>query len=269
MADRIRRRLGYRFPRVGVSVAQAVLGRLPRRLDTELFSGIRVPLDLEQPLQAAAFWAGERSEQPTASILRGWLVGADRFFDMGANFGFFSYLAIDADPDVQVHCFEPIPALHSVHLEVRARNGLARLHPEAVGLSDVPASLPLRVLPAELGHSTFAPHPEHGDGDPVCQVQVVDFDTWCGRAGIALPSSPTWVAKLDVEGFEFRALEGMRRALAARAFRGIVVELNEFTLALCGSSIGAVRALLARHGYVDHPVPNTRGGINGFFVPRA
>jgi hypothetical protein len=61
----------------------------------------------------------------------------------------------------------------------------------------------------------------------------------------------------------------MAEALEARAFRGIVMELNEFTLGLCGSSIAEVRALLSGLGYSEDPALAVGRGINGYFVPKA
>lgn len=269
IADRVRRRLGYRFPRVGARLAGHAMGLLPRQVDTELFRGIRVTLELDQPLQAAAFWTGERSERPTPKILRGWLAGAERFFDVGANFGFYSYLALSADPSVQVHSFEPQARLHELHRQVREANDLGdRFHPEPLALSDEPGRLTLRMPTDDLGHATFAPHPSHGAGDPTAEAEVVTFDGWRRDRGLALPAAPSWVLKMDIEGFEAHAIAGMSEALEARAFRGIVMELNEFTLGLCGSSVAEVRARLSLLGYEEDPALVKARGINGFFVPK-
>ena len=47
-----------------------------------------------------------------------------------------------------------------------------------------------------------------------------------------LPKKPEWMAKIDVEGMELDVLIGMKKNLLARAFKGIFVEVLEFTLAL-------------------------------------
>ena len=269
LADAVRRGLGYRFPRVGARAARLALRTLPRTVDTELFPGLRVRLDLDQPLQAGAFWTGERFERTAAGVLRRWLPGAERFFDVGANFGWFSYLALHVDPHVEVHSFEPQPDLHAVQLDVVRRNPSARrLHPEPIGLSDAPAELELLRPGADLGHATFAPHPAHRAADGTVPCRVERFDAWREAEGIALPAAPAWVLKMDIEGFEPRALAGMEATLRARAFRGLVVELNEYTLALAGSTTAEVRAQLADCGYVeDRSVADP--GLNGFFVPAA
>ena len=47
------------------------------------------------------------------------------------------------------------------------------------------------------------------------------------------------------------------------------MELNAFTLGLCGSSIAEVRALLSGLGYREDPALASSRGINGYFVPNA
>lgn len=77
------------------------------------------------------------------------------------------------------------------------------------------------------------------------------------------------MAKIDVEGFELRALRGMRGALEAGAFRGLAIELNEFTLRFCGASTEEVIGLLEATGYREMTSPGRRANrsLNRFFVP--
>ncbi len=61
----------------------------------------------------------------------------------------------------------------------------------------------------------------------------------------------------------------MRAALEARAFRGLAIELNEFTLRFCGASkTEEVTALLEATGYRE-TMPGRRANrsLNRFFVP--
>ena len=125
----------------------------------------------------------------------------------------------------------------------------------------------MHVIEGELGHSTFSPHPARGPVELDVEVRVLTFDAWRLERGLALPTRPSWVLKMDIEGFEPRAIEGMDEALSARAFRGLVVELNDYTLGLCGSSTAEVRDALAQRGYREPPWTLELGGINGYFEP--
>lgn len=76
------------------------------------------------------------------------------------------------------------------------------------------------------------------------------------------------MAKIDVEGFELRVLRGMRAALEAQAFRGLAIELNEFTLRFCGASTEEVTALLeAASDRETTPGRRANRSLNRFFVP--
>ncbi len=90
----VRRCCGYRFPRLGrqaVTVSRSKLA--PERVHTELLPGISAELDLSDEVQRATYWQGERFEYPALQILNEWISsGATQFFDIGSNYGFFSYL---------------------------------------------------------------------------------------------------------------------------------------------------------------------------------
>lgn len=242
-----------------------VAGSLPRHIEVEVFRGVRVPIDLHQGVQRQSWWAGRRYEAPTVDVLRQWSADATHFFDIGANYGFYAYFAA-AHTGAEVYAFEPNPDLHRLMVDVKARNAMARLHPRQLGLSDEAAILPLHVCATDLGWSTFGEHPDQW---PVgTEAAMTTFDAWREQEGIALPDGPEWVAKIDVEGFELKALQGMRAALEVQAFRGLAVELNEFTLRFCGATIHEVTSLLGATGYREvRPGRRANRSLNRFFVP--
>ena len=261
-----RRALGEGLPGAHRRVGQAVADHLPRHIEVEVFKGVRVPIDLQQAVQRQSWWAGRRYEAPTIDVLRPWSAGASHFFDIGANYGFYAYFAA-AHSGAEVYAFEPNPDLHRLMVGVKRANGLARFHPQMLGLSDEEATLPLHVCATDLGWSTFGEHPDQW---PVgTEASMTTFDAWLGHQGIVLPDRPAWVAKIDVEGFELRVLRGMRSALEAHAFRGLAVELNEFTLRFCGASTDDVTTLLEETGYREMTPGGRRANrsLNRFFVP--
>jgi len=149
--------------------------------------------------------------------------------------------------------------------EIRLANRLERLRVWNLGLSDTPGRLELHAGVTDSGHSTFGAHPEL-TGPAIAEVEVLPFADWLGRAGLPLPAQPSWIAKIDVEGFETRVLRGLLPALRARAFLGLVVESNAYTLEFCGSSLDEMRGILHEGGYRARPVEGNRSG-NEFFVP--
>jgi FkbM family methyltransferase len=149
------------------------------------------------------------------------------------------------------------------------RNGLQNIHPNNCALGDEVMTSRLRIGIEDSGHSSLGPHPELSADDAI-EIPVLPFDMWRRQAGLELPTSPSWVAKIDVEGYECHVIGGMREALAARAFRGLAVEVNSFALEFCGASAAKLISLLESMGYVERPVelPGERSTMNKFFVPR-
>ena len=132
-----------------------------------------------------------------------------------------------------------------------------------MGLGDVAAKLSLHPGTEDSGHSTFGNHPEL-DTLPIADIRVLPFTEWLTEAGISIPDRPSWIAKIDVEGFELKVLTGMEAALRAKAFQGIVIEVNEFTLSFCNTKPQEIFDLLASCGYRQIQADNSG---NAFFVP--
>jgi len=265
----LRRQCGYKFPKLGAAANRLFFKVTPRLVETELFPGIRIQLDTQDLTQRTTYWQGNRFEYPTAQILAEWgKAGATMFFDIGANYGFFSYWMLSQFRNLAVHSFEPNPKPMGIIERTKARNGLENLHPQAMGLSDAKETLSLHLGTADSGHSTFGDHPEFRDSAPV-SVPVLPFDEWRKSAGIELPQTPRWVAKVDVEGFELRVLRGMGGSLKARAFIGLVIEVNPFTMEMVGTDTDQILSFMENHGYkLKYPLGTFKTNQNGYFIPR-
>lgn len=270
----LRRSAGYQFPRLGASGFKLVRQCLPERMETELFPGIHVSVNLKDETHMATFWHGRRFEQPTGHVLEHWCrEGGGPFFDIGSNYGFYTAWMLSAFPDLEVHSFEPNPMTFAILDGIRTRNQIERLHTVPCGLGDVEAMLDLHPGGADLGQSTFAAQTD-ANRPPVARVRVMTFDQYCTEAGLVLPQKPSWVAKIDVEGFDLKAVRGMKRALEARAFIGVTLEIDAGNLARCGDKPEDLHQQLAAFGYepwvpegFPPPNPSSLSG-NDFFVPR-
>ena len=273
VAEHIRKLFGFRFPRLGNAVFCATIRRLPSEVDTELVPGIRARLNLRDETQRTTYWQGARFEWPLARILNDWIrQGAAHFFDIGSNYGYFSFLLISKNPGLHVHAFEPNPATFRLLNEIKNRNNLKQLQTWNCGLSDAPGLLSLRRGLSDSGHSTFGDHPDLGDTSaPGDSISVLSFEGWREREAIPLPAPGSWIAKIDVEGFEVKVLRGMRQSLEARAFAGLAIEINPFTLKFCGFVPEDVYSFMRDVGYqpMDGNSPARRGPdlVNEYFVP--
>ena len=177
-------------------------------------------------------------------------------WDVGANLGFFSLLALRLGA-ARVDAFEPEPANVAALRRSLALNDAVEevvVHPVAVGASSGRASL-LQVSDRSWSH--LADRGMHPLTVGSVEVDVVALDA------LSLPA-PSLV-KIDVEGSEAAVLQGMAGVLRASA-PVLIVELHGTNAEVC--------ALLASFGYsaenLDGPEPvEDAGPVHILARPRA
>lgn len=265
----LRKQCGYQYPRLG-RFSYFVRSQAPASLDVELFPHVRVQLDLADETQFQTYWFGTRFEDPTGTILQGWWVGATQFFDVGANYGFFSLWAASLRRELQIHAFEPNPETFE-RLERFARtNRFDNITRNPIALSDSEAAFAFCLDEANTGSSHRVDATDTVGNPHITQVRATSFDQYAAGLNLQPLSS---LAKIDVEGMELRVLRGMTQALERKVFRGICVELLEEHLERAETSIEEVDAFLRQHGY--RPRNASTAGVgrafrphhNGFYEP--
>ena len=252
MTDSIRRLCGYSRPRLGPLAFKTYFRFAPDVAVKELFPGIRVRLNFKDDACRETWWRGYRYEHPLPLLLqRLCATGVDTFFDIGANYGFFSYLVLSQCPDVNVFSFEPNPHNFAIQSDAKTRNALAHFHPQNLGLSNESGELDLTVELNHSGHSVFGPeHPDFNRDKSkfgTYRIPVVRFDDWLKKqTGMRVSNA---IVKMDIEGFEVRALGGMSQALSNNLFKALIVEVYAPTLRLCATSPAELGDFLAGFGY--------------------
>lgn len=171
-------------------------------------------------------------ELDTARVLRKILRPGDVFVDAGANIGYFSLLAAKrVGSGGLVHAFEPQPDNRrrlAEHVASNGFSGIIEIHP--VALFNRHGTIELHTFEspeANHGQSTF-----FAGGGMVTRkvtVETVRLDDY-------LPAVVPRLVKIDIEGAEPYAIEGMSGIL--RAHRpALIVELSPTTLERAGFSI--------------------------------
>lgn len=145
----------------------------------------------------------------------------DTFVDGGANMGFYSLLAATAlKGEGRVLSFEPdprnIPILRT-NAKINRLNSLIHIEPKA--LSDTECELDFWTAPENSWGGSLVELP--GAKSTRYRVRAVTLDHYVSSANIERVD----VVKLDVEGAEPLALEGMREAL--RTARLVAYEINK------------------------------------------
>jgi len=269
--DRLRALMGYRFPHLGRHAFEAFSHYVPPQLEVELFPNLFVDMNMRDGTQKTTYWQGVRYEHPAARILAKWIRDGAVFFDIGANYGFFSYWMLSQVNPVTVYAFDPLPENVARMERAQRRNNLAqRFTIVECALGDSATTLVLQTGNEDSGYSTLGHHP--GLKGRTFDVPVLPFDAWMKKSGLRLPPEPKWIAKIDVEGFECHVLRGMRAALQAHAFAGLMIEINPYTLSLFGQKPADVFSLLDEMGYVSSERQKLQGirpgdWFNAFFVP--
>ena len=191
------------------------------------------------PAIARGMW-----EEHETRLARSHFVPGTRVLDLGANVGWYSTLAVLAGCDV--HAFEPVPEIAEVcrrNLDraVRVGPGRAVLHVCAAGASPGRARIALGA--ANLGDNRVldagAARPDDMGAGETVEVRVERVDD--------LAPGPARLIKIDTQGSEWLALQGMRGVFAASPAVALLLEFWPY--ALRGTSPEELLAWLAREGF--------------------
>jgi FkbM family methyltransferase len=156
---------------------------------------------------------GAGGEQRVIEVLVALLRPGDVVYDVGGNVGLFSaVLATTIGPSGVLIAFEP----QAQNLKL---NGLthARCFRKALGDRSGEATL---FASEVIGNSTLVQHGQPEGGGET--VEVVTGDEFVKAEGVPLPR----VVKIDVEGFEYAVIQGLRATLAQPACELVCCEVH-------------------------------------------
>jgi FkbM family methyltransferase len=205
-------------------------------------------LDLSKWSQRCTYFLGRFYDRELQLLLMRVLRPGDRFVDVGANIGMVTLLASRlVGPSGVVDTFEPNPRCVEAIRAAVVRNGIANVRIHAAALGDAEATLPLVVPRYNTGEGTLAA----GADDFAGQADRVDVPVRVGDDVLAEDPRPAAFVKIDVEGFEHRALSGLRRTLSEH--RPLVLtEVVAAHLARDGRVPADLFELMGSLGYAGH-----------------
>jgi FkbM family methyltransferase len=161
--------------------------------------------------------------------------------DVGAYLGHFTLLAArELNGAGSVFSFECNPANYRFLLHNIRLNGLAgRVVASSSAVAEKVGRLPFRARGGDLSTGSLLP----SRGSPeTANVSATTLDD-------ALRGRPLDVLKMDIEGGEVRALEGMERTLAASPGLVMLVECNPSALSAAGASAAELLDRLESDGF--------------------
>ena len=221
--------------------------------------GHRFVCDLRDSISREVCFTGCYEPQETA-LLRKLLSTGMTLVDVGANWGYFSLLGAHlVGASGRVISLEPHPRLFRRLRENAESNGLRQVLAVEAAAANEAGVLTLegfREHDENWGLSRIV-NEEPSNGHEF-QVAAVRLDTLLDREHV----NQVHLLKMDIEGAEESALQGMLEGLANGRYLRIVLELHPELLTDRGSSVGEVLALLSCHGYrgwwIDHSRSATR-----------
>ena len=187
-------------------------------------------------------WAGAY-ERELVDLFKRVLKPGTTVLDLGANIGYFSVLAAGlVGKSGQVHAFEPAQTCFTQLTRNLAAFPWAHAYPAAVGDAPGTACFHFSDKANETGWGSLLPGEDASTRETM--VSVVRLDDWAREQAIGRVD----FIKMDIEGGEFRALQGAAELLS-RYRPVLVTELNAVCLAREDRLPDDVLAQLRAAGY--------------------
>jgi FkbM family methyltransferase len=199
-----------------------------------------------------------RYEPQETALLQSLLRPGMTFVDVGANWGYFTLLAAGlVGRGGRVVSLEPDPRLFALLRANLARNGLDFVAARQVAAADRPGTLHLEGFDEEAGNwglSRLTDRPAAATfAVAACPVDALLDELAIDRIDLL---------KMDIEGAEDLALQGMQEGLKRQRYQRILLEVHPTLLAEKGRSVEDVFARLTGAGYrawqIDHSPEATR-----------
>jgi len=181
----------------------------------------------------------KRSIEAILSLIK----AGDVIYDVGSNCGIYAIpLAKAAGPKGTVVAFEPVSNNYSRLVSNIKANGLSNVVAVRAALGDRPSAQPIYTAGGE-GIDTGASLAHHA-GSKHELVEVFDGDSYRNRVGLPVPR----IIKIDVEGFEYNVICGLRSTLRHPTCELLFCELHPHLLPP-GVSVKGIMSGLADLGF--------------------
>ncbi len=179
-------------------------------------SGLKIKADLDEWIQQHIYFLGSWDERGL-KFLKNLLKENDVFFDIGANIGAYSLVASKiVGPGGKVHAFEPVSAVFE-RLEYNiGLNGLNNITANQNAVYQTSEVLELFVSAKQNAGMSSIFHHDTESGK-VEKVQAISIDEYVEKENIRKID----LVKIDIEGAEFFALQGMKKSL--KRFRPVIL----------------------------------------------
>ena len=217
----------------------------PRGVYRAKIHGIEAAFRAANPAELVQVDFNLTLEEEVFQIILPSLGSGDVFVDVGANIGVFTILsALKVGETGQVIAFEPEACAYSQLEQNINLNHFKNVRAFQVALGEEKSSGKLYVERAAPSLMPSAAPPERGEKFE--QIEIVNGDEFWKLHGLPIPR----VVKIDVEGFEYAVLEGLRATLSNPATQLVVCEIHPYLLPK-GTTAEMVHERLKTFGFND------------------
>lgn len=194
-------------------------------------------------------------EPDTVSWLRNNLRPDDVLWDVGSNVGAYTILAAKLVPRALVVAFEPyIPTYAHLWDNIVLNNLTTQITPVCMALSDQTSLEILGISDPRAGSSEHLVGGKHFEN--IQRVCAIRGDDACSLLGVP----PATLIKMDVDGYELPALNGMTSLLHRPSLRSLILEVER------GKTEQTVSVLLKDAGFDRVSDSSAQTGIPVFNV---
>lgn len=195
-----------------------------------------------------------------ASLIRCEVNPGDFVIDIGAHVGTFTLtLASAVGPSGKVIAFEPEPTNFELLKRNIAANGYSWVATEQKAISHSSRQNKLYICKENSGMHRLYPSITCEDSLTVDQVSL---DQYLKDAG--LEDCPVSFVKIDIEGAEYLALQGMQRLLSKKRKPKLFMEFCAPSCVEAGVSPGQLLTFLEQSGYTLYAINDTLEKIDSF-----
>jgi FkbM family methyltransferase len=236
----------FRLLRVSVPPGSKVWGEGPVHVIRGKSHGFLMELHLHDWAERMTYFLGRYYDLPLDTLLKTVLRAGDRVVDVGGNIGMITLLAAKGVGKTGlVQTFEPNPNCQNRLRGTLALNHIDWVTVHPLGLSNEATTQDLKVANDHSGVGTFVSIPnEHQDAiTSTMSLQLVRGDDV-----LLEDPRPIKLIKIDIEGYEVKALQGLSGTLD-RDRPLVVLETLDGQLRLAGSSADELFDLMQSKGY--------------------
>jgi FkbM family methyltransferase len=181
-------------------------------------------------------------------LARIWSLPVHTFFDIGANLGQTSSLALSSFSNAQVFAFEPDPVIFAKLVESLRKQ--PRLTTYNIAFSNASGSVPFYRYASSTLSSLIsnAQYPmRKGLSPEQITVECTTLDSFCTLHSVQLID----VLKVDTEGCDLFVLQGARQLLSAGRVRFVYLEFNDMSprAGSTGGALAPISNFLAQFGF--------------------